>query len=998
MKTFLLGLLSLSAFAQDDLKVDDVLAKLEARMDPVDALTAQIAYRLQTDGSDPGARLAGTVEYVKGKSFRRSYGVWTPSEGMLLSEDFYGPDIAAFRCLFSGVREGSMFVAAKTDPNQPTEFDRGFLEFVAILLGTDWMLSDVALYPRRLKLLSADLKAGKRKDGDKEYVTLTARRSIELGSGMSQKVTLTWLFDATSYRMEKLEMDFMGQKVQAVCEKFVAVKGVEIPQLVSYDAGWLGRGGKSMIELRGIKTEAAGQRPAWVNDPALPLATKDTADAIREKLKKDPENAALAMSLSNSLVGDLSMMDRGNLKDVAKEIAQALEKVAARSDSAVVATALYCWYLSQGETEAAEKLAEKSTVPDVHCLRANMLLAEKKYKEALEAAEKLGRGSEYEHFVAATRFLCRVAQAKDAKDIVALIDEECKGKDPSEKMDLLGSIEPPVAQFQRRQGLLTEAVAAEFAASDKPELQLLAARSFVRQSKNKDAAELYAKIAADRAYRSLLGAELQAFCTAAKGDAARVLEMMFDELNDVELLLTVAESYFDKKDEEKCKQAIQRTIAVLAEEQKAEGRRGFRWHNAEKVKPLLKKLVEADKAADAKELLVAFVDKNNASQFLYGDDDLLKKVLGDDKEAAYGFAKAATVSSYNLKQIGLTSAEAFGFARKRLDSNKHDEDDVNVFVQFVVDSELRKEAKLEEILTYLELGAKAYPKRHEFRERLGDAYYFNTQYGKAVAAYTDALKGQKERPESEDPFGIRMREARIMRMHMHEEESFETSLPVIVKLVLAHLQGKNRDAAVAAVEKYLKDFDTEEGMNAAAEAYAKLEMTDRVLALKKKLFLKQARAKPNVLGSSGVETGMELARLYLKEKKHEEAYAVGQMTLELAKKNQRDQDGLKQVEELRDEIAKVYNEEDMLTEFCQGKFGPLTADTERTAKDLIGQLDSDDPAAREEASRKLRGLGPNVTPLLREALKDKDPEPAKRLRQILLEFAAKAIRDRFEKP
>ncbi len=997
---------------QEEIPVEELFSKIEARIAPIEALTADVSIRAE-EMNDQGVVVMGRMEFARGKSFRRSLCLWAAGQGMLIHDEFFSPNLAGVKSLFSAKEMGAFYFAAKIDPGKPVMPNLGMMDTFFLMFGSGWNLTDVALYPRQIGIFGSLVKASRRKEGDREYVALSVQRqSTDLFGGARQPITMTWLFDAATYRLEKMEVEVKGKKSAAECAAYVTVSGVEIPQRVVLKAGF-GFAGDDGVEIAvtNLRTsKEAPALPAWLSDSAVPYATIESADEIRARLKKDPKNAGLALSLSGALMP--MMMDRGGMNSAVGEACEALQRARESAlDSAAVAGALYCAYLGKQDADSAEKLAaslvEKKTVcPDVHVVRAMNQLAEGKYPEFAASVERLGSEGVYGALAAPLRLLGRAATAPDAPALAAILEESCRGKSAPERIELLGAIEPPASRRGRGAtgalGGKTPAFLEALAAVGKPEAVLLAARAYSRSGEFKKAADLYLRLAGEAEFRPHLQSEFQGFCSVAKGDAAKLIEAIFEEMTDVPALAVCADAWLEGKEEAKFDRAVKRILQVLTEEKKSKKSRRSSWRDPEPMKALLKKLAAAERIAVARDLLVAYADKNNASSFLYDNDKFLEKILGTDDDLKYDFAKKAAQNSYMLQRLSLTPAAALAILRKRMESDQRDESDVEMAATFVGDDQLRKEANVEELIAFLEKGAQGYPDRPEFHERLGDAYVFGKQYSKAVASYTETLRRKREAlDESSRDRVYSVSSSTPVVEPGRQEDPFKPSNPVVFKLAYAQVKNQQRDAAVKAVEQFVKDFTDETSMEGAAQAYELLELPDRILPLRKKIFLAQWKRldlRRDPWSSRQVlDIAVRLGRLYLGAKRLEEAYAASELALELSKSVKDQPQLIQEAEELRAEIVKEFGEEDLIKGFCAGAFPEAEEKTRLKVGGLVERLDEESPFDRQEAEDKLRAMGADITPLLTKALEGRQGESATRIRAMLLDYAKRALREKFLK-
>lgn len=992
-----LPLLALLVFCQDP-TVDDVCSKIEARTAPIGSLTADLSLKgLQVD--EGGVRIAGRVEFARGGHFRRSFHLWAGNEGLLIVDDHFAPNTAAFKALFCANREGAFYLSTKFDPAKSASVDRGMLDMILLMFGLETNLIDVSLWPRSVLACGKEPRAGRRKEKDRDYVTLTVSRTLSGFGPELQAVRLTWLFDAATYRVEKLEMENFGQVVLVECSRYEKVNGVELPAQIRMNQRMGFGEGVSEIAISNFRTEKTAPA-SWVDDPLLPTATDASTDDLKAQLAKDPTNPTLALAYANAVWPQV-MMERKGTPD---EIVAALEKAAPNgADSAAFQTALYCAYLGKKDLDGCDRvakhLAEKKMVcPEVASLRAMQLLIDGKHGELLATVDQLGTESLYADLAAVLRLAAQAAQAADGAELAKTIQAACEGRDVARRIELLFAVEPPPSKRGRGASGVLAGKSPEFQQklldSGTPEATLLVARAHARNGKPKEAAELYAKLADRADWIAALEVEIQAFCATAKAEAAPILEKMFDRLTDVELLLSVAEANLDKKDEAKFERAIRRALELLPKHRKS-------YRDPDAVTPLLKKMLDGGQKDLAKQLLVAYADRMNASSFLYAEENIVSRVLSDDNEAKYDFLRAAGVSSYAMERVGLNAAQTFEILKKRIDGDARAEADAEALASFVTDASLRQDSKLEEITAYLEKAAGHWPTRADTRERLADAHALAGQWAKAAPGYRESLKLEKDRPKSSAmDYAVSVRPPkRIDDPDEDPQPRFDVFLPTIVKLTHALVQTQQKDAAVQAVEQFLKDFPQADRMAQAAQAYEVLDLPEPLLALKKKIFLarhKEVTPKQPWQAGAAAEAAMDYTRLCLRLKKFEEAYVASEMAVELAKTTPGG-DSVKAAEALRAEALKSFPDEEAIRAFAGGAFEAVTDETKKQVEELLGELEADEPFARQEAEEKLREFGPKIAPLLIAAMKDRTGETLTRLQALVLGHARRWLREKFLK-
>lgn len=978
-------------FAIQDPTPEEVFTKLEARTSAIGQLAADVTMD-GSDFDDVNLRIACRLEYVRGGHLRRTFHLWAGSEGMLMSDDFFSPKIYATRAVFAANREGAFFATSKTDPAKPAPLSRGVIDAILTMFGLEFNLVDVALYPRMIQAFGTDVQAALRKD----KITLSVTRSVSNFGMSEEKARFVWVFDAATYRIEKLEID-TGRVVSIDVTAYEKVNGVELPSRVKRPGTGF-RGGDSELIVSGFRSVKTSP-PAWVSDPAIPFATNESADDLRAKLAKDPKDPAAALAYVQSVWAGIIKERSGGA-----EFVPALEAAAERgADSSLFQTALYCAYLlkknDDGCAAVAKRIAEKKWLcPEVAVLRATQLLTEGKHEDLLEILDALGTETIFADLGVVLGLAARAALATDGGEFAKTIQSACEGLEISRRIELFFAVESAPSKRGRGAWGVLAGKPAEFlqklVESGHPESLLLAARANARNGKAKEAAELYAKLTDRKEWLPAIQPELQAFCVVAKAEAAPILEKIYDQLTDVELLLLVAEMHLDRKDDAKAEQAIRRALEMFPKRQRT-------YRDSEVVVPVLKKLLDQGKKDLAKELLLAAADRMNASNYLYGEDNIVDRVLGDDHEKKYDFLRAAGVSSYSLERVRLTPAQTFEIAKKRMDSDARVEEDATVLCAFVVDGSLRQEAKSEDLVAALEKAVKYWPDRMDLRERLGDLHLLDSRWAQAISHYREALRLEKEnKPKvgSADYEDVVVRPPR--RIEPDDgggKQDFDPWRPLLVKLTHALMKSDDRPGAIQTVEDYLKDFP--DRLEVAAEAFEALELAEPLLALKKKILLRRAKSvtpKEPWNAESVAMVAIEFARLSLQHKHLEDAYVASEMAVEYAKMSP-DGDSVKNAESLRAEVLKAYSDEDVIRAFASGPFDPIPDETKKEVEGLLAQLEAEEPFERQEAEEKLRGMGAKIAPLLIAAMKDQTGETLTRLQTMVLGHARKALREKFMK-
>lgn len=968
----------------EPVELETVLRKIEARAEAVRALTAEIRIGFPEDEQPPGDRYEARVEFVAGEFLRKRVGLWSPRQGFMVWEEYYSKDVAACRGIAFARGKTPLFFAAKTRPGAGSPLFRTPVDEMVLLLGTDAILLDVLLFPRKILALTSGVK-----------VVRSGRNLVLSGSREygGERFIFQWWFERETLRLERAEVRAERQKLNIAVirpSEYARVNGVELPVRFEMPLGGMGRIGFRVKNLRSV--EPADLRPAgWLNDPALPDSFTGEPAELLMRLKNNPNDGRLAMMFANAAARGL--LEGGAVGPVHEALEGALKGT---TGSALLRAAAYCARLAAGKVEQAGRLYEKiaacdEPAPEAHLVCAAWAYWAGKFPQALEAVRHLPEAGIYADLASEIRFGSLAGTAKTPEDFERVVREATEGLGIREQLSRLVALEPPLTD-RRGTGVLSgrdEAFIGKVAASESRLLRLLAARAFAHRDRPDRAAELLEDLAGDAHFSKFLIEEIQEFCKAATGVSKGLLRRMEDRLTDPGLLLSLSTSAMEQGDEKRFARVFDRLVNVLEMPEN----RGSSYRDPEKVMPLLQRLVAAGRTAQARELLLAYADEFNAEGFLWGGSArLVRRVLGKDKEALYRFARLTGMRGGSLKALGLDVNAALEMIRTALEGEApRAEDGVALSLLFLG----RGGADPAEFIPLFETATKRWPDRAVFHERLGDARLLAGRFGEAIPAYRRAIEKSQVGPPDVtaiDPLVVR---ARALRGPPSKEDGFDLAAPIIVKLAIACKRHGDIDGGVRAVEEFLEKYPGRRLR--AAEAYGELGKVDRQLALHKANFLEARKGSPPGFGWPGMifEQGIELGRLYMAYGRWTEAFVMSLLLEELSKRGQ-GEEVLEQVRALSRQVREKFGEEDLVRAFLKEEFDALSEAEIKVVRRLIRDLDADDPATREKASAGIREVGPKAAPLLGEARKDAGLEVQDRIRAILVEMAKAYFRSKFE--
>ncbi|MDP6957319.1 MAG: hypothetical protein QF645_00755 [Planctomycetota bacterium] len=1012
LSLLLLSLSFTSLSAQEEIPLEEVFQKIEARLAPIDSLEGRIRVE---GGTGMGAELnvAGWVGFRRGEFLWRQSALWKMPEGMFLKEDYHSPSTVAVRGLFTGGQRGeALAYAYKSAPGKASTRRTGMTAMLEMLTGTEWSLWEVALWPRQLLSRYTEVKAYREKDS----IVIKSKWEIPVMMGQGgDALKMEWYFNA-DHRMEKMVLDMQGQSMEVTVREYAKVQGVEIPCRVEYrDLSMIavGRGALVTLILDQIQSPAEAEStkgPQWLDDPALPEATTQTLEEAENRLEEDPTNGALLLEVGNLAMVNSTRSGR-NMSKWAKKLGAYTE--AAMKASPESSLLLLSHFVTQAmdkkmvPVDLLESLLKKKVLA-FDALAAAVMISigngeqEKAQEFLLQISEQRVAGA----FRKKVGLKLELQRMTSAEEFIKRVDRELEGRTLEEKLSILSAISPPVRRFGRSQSLLLQKdpdFLKELVKTQRSEYLLLAARAYFGKGEFAEAVTVYLQLADLPEYAPHLKTEWEEVCKKGEEDAIPLLEKIYDSIEDPELLLIAAKNAFETKKELQFLSYKKRLIAVCSkEETSSRPARNFR--NTEKLIPFLDALVNAERIEDAKEFLLAYTNKGNASNLLYGKgESLLPKILAEDFEAKYRFLKCTGPPSHALRLIKVDAVEFISEVRRRVESGTYEKDDLESLSQVVLEglSSLQSDVVTPGILAALfEKGSKAYPKEGSFFERLGDCRYYEKEFAKAVLAYQEVFRLRKMNGKKTPNMMMQVmsRAFQDPTDATKKEKGLDVSQPVLAKMAYAYLaEGREADA-VKAVEQFLLDFPGPEDITEASVAYKVLKMDERILPLKRKLFLEQLKDERRIgWGDPALETGFDLLELYKKSKKYIEGSLVVGL-LENRMSEEGNPEHRKKLDKYREEFRAKVTQEDLIAEFLKTKIDPVSSEKKSQIDDLIEKMDADEIDLRDEAFEALRKMSPDVSPYLAEQIEGQSIEVASRLKEILVAHAEKALRQRFRNP
>jgi tetratricopeptide (TPR) repeat protein len=991
--------------AQEEIPLEDVFRKIEARLKPIESMSGRVRI---LGGGEMTAELniAGWIGCRPGTFLRKEMVLWKLPEGLFLKEECHRPSSVATRGIFTGTKGGQgLSFAFKASPEEWRSRRGGMTGMLEMMVGGDWALWEVALWPRQLSARYANLKAHR----EKRFVVITGDWEMPGFMQPGQKaIRLRWYFDGSTHRIEKMVAHIGKKPMEILCREYIRVQGVEIPSRIEYiDNSMLGRGGSMALLVLDRVESPAGKlaTPNWLNDPALPEATDASLEDLEKRLKDDPTNGALVMELGNRILLDSRMMGRDSGEWAKKFREYSKPALDAHPGSSLLRLSLFVGMVMADKKVPGDILEEMVRRGDLafDALAIAVMVAvgkseNEKAKALLERIPGGGVGAEFRNRVG---FSMEIAAIKSAKEFMEKVGRALEGRSVSEKVSLLSGIAPPVRRFSRGSGPLagkSVEFLKELADTGKPWCLLLAARGYAGQGKIAESVRLYVLLADDPDYSSHLKVEFKTVCIRGEEESIPLLEKISDLIEDPELLLIAVKNAFEKKEEIRFLGLKKRLIHFCVEADREEDIfPGFR--NTDNLVPLLEKLMEKERIGDAKEILLAYVNGDNGANLFYGKSkELLVRILADDFAAQYRFLKYSRLDSHFPKTLGMTMKEFVTEIKRRVESGEFDRSEMNVLGKIVEKGVFGEKEGLEigTIVSLLRKGNEKYPNEKPYRERLGDALCFAKEYADAVSVYDEVMVLRREGGGESRQVGMgSMISTSAGPVKDPTKPSFNATLELLSKMAYAYLGAGDREGAVKAIERFLEDFPGDGNIKEAADAYRVLKMLDQILPLKKRLFLKQV-GETNRRGwrDPAVTTGMELVELYMEMEKFLEAHLVAELVLE-RKSEEGSPDVWKTLEKHRGEIRKKVGAEELIGAWLEFDFAPVSAARKASIDDLIEMMDDDQIDIRDEAFEKLRKMGPEISAYLAGEREGQGTEVASRLREILVAHAEKALRERF---
>ncbi len=990
--------------AQEEIPLEDVFRKIEARLKPIESMSGRVRI---LGGGEMTAELnvAGWIGCRPGTFLRKELVLWKLPEGLFLKEECHRPSSIATRGVFTGNRGGEgLSFAFKASPEEWQSRRGGMTGMLEMMVGGDWALWEVALWPRQLSARYANLKAHR----EKEFVVITGDWEMPGFIQAGQKaIRLWWYFDGSTHRVEKMVAHIGKKPMEILCREYIRVQGVEIPSRIEFmENSMLGRGGsKSLLVLDRVESPAGKlATPNWLNDPALPEATDASLEDLEKRLKDDPTNGMLVMELGNRILLDSRMMGRDSGKWAKKFREYSKPALDAHPGSSLLRLSLFVGMVMADMKVPGDILEEMVRRGDLafDALAIAVMVAvgkseNEKAKALLERIPGGGVGAEFRNRVG---FRMELAVIKSAKEFMEKVGRALEGRSVSEKVPLISGIVPPVRRFGRGSGPMAGKPVEflkELAESGKPWCLLLAARGYAGQGKTDESVRLYVRLVDHPEYASQLKAEFEDVCLQGGEEAAPLLEKISDQIEAPGLLLVALKNAFEKKQEIRFAGLKKRLIRICREtDEENVVRRGFR--QTGELVPLLEKLMEKERIGDAKEILLAYANGDDGANLFYGKSKkLLVRILADDFAAQYRFLKYSRLDSHFPKTLGMTMKEFVTEIRRRVESGEFDRSEIDVLGKIVEKGVFGEKEGLEigTIVSLLRKGNEKYPKEMTYRERLGDALCFAKEYADAVSMYDEVMALRRKGGGESRQVGIGMISTSATPVKDVAKPSFNATLELLSKMTYAYLGAGDREGAVKAIERFLEDFPGDGNIKEAADAYRVLEMLDQILPLKKRLFLKQVgETNRGGWGDPAVTTGMELVVLCMEMEKFLEAHLVVGLVLERKREDGRPEDW-KMVEKKRGEIRKKVGAEELIGAWLKFDFAPVSAARKASIDDLIEMMDDDQIDIRDEAFEKLRKMGPEISAYLAGAREGQGTEVASRLREILVAHAEKALRERF---
>jgi tetratricopeptide (TPR) repeat protein len=509
---------------EERLDAEEILSRLEARLDGLDGVTADIvsgtATRELTD-TDSEVFISGRISWSRGRNYQKRASIWVPNSKeleLILLENVHLPDRDAYKAVVWLKHGSSGFIAFQDDRKRPEIFQQRLFGMIPLAFSLLVTAPDIGLHPRALLGMGAELEAVRIRREARTYIALKTKRLFHLFG--TKTWHLTWLFDAASLRFERLEVaeeDSGRLKTQGVveCRAHERVGSAEIGRrfaLTSLMHEPESKKASAELVLGRFNTRPEGgalELPAWATDRALPQAPTESVGELRVRLRSGTASAADGVSLLTADTLDLPMrMEAG-------DVAALRGLLEASPDSPLLNSAAYAASTARALGQELDPalpgtlirgiLERKVPSPDACALHVLMSLATGNPEGALKTLDAAGLDSFDPNFARDSRFRARSALLKSPEEAIALVAKECAGKSAQEKHRWLDRM------ARRKEGFLagrTDSFLAAFEKSGVPELEIAAARAWMDRPQYERAAKLYGRASRNAESRVLLEPEI----------------------------------------------------------------------------------------------------------------------------------------------------------------------------------------------------------------------------------------------------------------------------------------------------------------------------------------------------------------------------------------------------------------------------------------------------------------------------------------------------------
>jgi hypothetical protein len=1006
--------------AQEEIPLEDVFRKIEARLAPIGSMTARVR-RLGYEGC-----FTGRIHFRPGKFLRGEVVRWSwLGRFYSLGEFCYRPSSHTLRKVGSGWRSRG---GQTLNIHARREIPGGQMPSEESVMS----LWEVALWPRKLLSFYSNLKAHR----EMGFLVISgdAPSCAELfwdGNG-SAATSLRWYFSEPDCRLEKMTVHRQVDVLELVCREYVTIKGVPIPSRIDHvfppkGMDGVGRVPVSFIldDVRSPAPSDVRDLPAWLDDPALPEGEGASSQEVEKRLKADPTNGKLVMELANLSPGM-------NYREV---LARTKEALAANPESALLRLHHFAGSVIADRTVPAELLEEEIRRGDflfdalaiavfLHCTNRDF----KKAKSLLLRIPDRGVGVEFRKRVGFHVDLCL---ANSPEEFGKRVDRELEGLSIADQVHELSGINLWATFKGKPAGFLER-----LAATGKPAALLLAAR----QSRSLR----YYLLLADSAYAPVLVEEFRSICAGflvSGTEKSLVMGMMIaekivDHVEDVDVLILAAGMALKKKRETRFFSLVKRLIQVChtpGENVLPFGSSWIHpiratWDGVGGLFPLLKGLVDAGRIGMARDLLLAYVTNPLGREvhrsFCLCDGlpkwnkcetalELLPRILGDDFNAKYRYMLFSGAAETLFSTLDVSRGEYLSAMKNRIQSGNFALEEI-VELGYGLDMDWAYGPgglDLKSLPALFLAGVKLYPEWPKIREWLGDVRYMTGEHQGAIDMYRTVLERRKldtvNLDEVATPFGFwQTRDGNCAGIRLPTPVTRAWIMyTVIRKMVHAHVAMNRKDLAVKAVESYLEVFGPR--ADGAREAFQALGMEERIISWWKPVFLQRLRKTRMFSYRRDLYSlGQEMVRVFMRTGKGLEACQVLGILLDLELKfsshpgarEKEKKERAREWEKLEKQRATIWKrlpKGDLIGIFLKGKFSPLSDDQKSKVNDLIEQMRDDRIDRREEAFDKLRKMGPGISPYLSERREGQDTEVAGRIRDILVGHAEKALLERF---